>query len=122
MIQISLGERTDGANTAEAEWNGRIFRAASGKASAMRDVARQLVAAGCPDQAWVSAWGGRPSMRGASLHDMAAVDVRDGDAGLTTGFWAPHPKFGDFALYAALEPARIRLAERAPGRFREGGR
>jgi hypothetical protein len=59
---------------AEATWNGQRFAVAH--ASATTELARVLMAAGCPDQPWQAYTpDGTPSLRGGSLHRWAECIV-----------------------------------------------
>jgi len=62
---------------AEATWNGQTYRAASSHGATMA-LARQLVAAGCPDQLWRVP--GR--LHGRSLHGLAKLTIEEGADGL----------------------------------------
>lgn len=115
MIRIELSERRDGADMAT---HGDTV-AEHPKASAVHLLARKLVQAGAPDQPWEAYRSGALCLRGRSLHELAAVDKRDADAGIKTTLWQPFP--GDAegeALHAALKHARARLSERAPAASR----
>jgi hypothetical protein len=56
------------------------------------DIARKLVSAGEPDGPWEAAWEGRPvSLRGPSVHALAAIVATETDAGAKWAPWVPYP-------------------------------
>lgn len=92
-IRIELSERHDGADIAATDWQDHHFTAAHPKASPLRMVARQLVAAGAPDVPWQATRRGRAVLSGPSLHRLAEFDVRDVDgSGLKRSRWTPNPR------------------------------
>ncbi len=70
---------------ASAAWASRQFTARTQGGVTMA-LARELVAAGCPDQPWQATRGDMVVMRGPSLARLAAIRVTDGDEG-------PGPRF-----------------------------
>ena len=77
MIAITRHQAPAGKTheTASATWNGRVFQASSANGATMA-LARQLVAAGCPDQPW-EACGIDQQRRfyGQRLHRLAKLSV-----------------------------------------------
>ena len=83
MIRIDIGAGPNGAEWAEA---------GAQRAGSLTALARVLVSAGAPDQAWQAGWRGKPaSLTGRSLHHLACIEVRDGEAGIRWGAYRPHP-------------------------------
>ena len=80
-VLIRMGQRSDGTDTAEVEWEGKTLRLSSRHGATMR-LARVLVDNGMPDQPWegVDAKTGRPRLSGPSLHRLALLAVQDGDS------------------------------------------
>ena len=90
-IRIDQTTPKDGqVDTAEAEWDGRVFRAASSHGASMA-LARQLVAAGCPDQPWHVP--GR--LHGRSLHRLARLTIEEGADGLRFRRYRETPRVAD---------------------------
>jgi len=76
MIRMTTWPGKGGNDHAEAEWNGQIYRAKA--CSATTALARQLVAAGCPEQPWESYDEKRDRYQwGASLHWWATREVTE---------------------------------------------
>ena len=116
MIRIELSERGDGADMATCG----DLTVAHAKASALRMLARKLVAAGSDDEPWQAWRGPMLCLRGSSLHSLAVLDVRDGDKGITTSEWHPHPtetSADAVAADRALNMARAVFAETRRKRF-----
>jgi hypothetical protein len=63
--------------TATATWSGRNFSARTQSGVTMA-LARELVAAGCPDQAWQAERAGAVALFGPSLHRLALLTVSEG--------------------------------------------
>lgn len=75
-------------DTAETDWQGARFRTVS-RNSACCALARDLVAAGCPDQPWEAhSPSGQRSVFGDSLHALARTTVNAGGRFVR---WHPRP-------------------------------
>ncbi len=78
---------------ATATWNGQPFQARSASGATMA-LARQLLAAGCPDQPWLCLNAdGQPILRGKSLHRLATLTLKETDRGLSFGRYQERPDF-----------------------------
>jgi hypothetical protein len=75
---------------AAATWAGRVFEAKS-TGGATPELARKLIAAGCPDQPWQAQRHGAIVMSGPSLAGIAGIRYVDGDKRLDRVNWKPHP-------------------------------
>lgn len=74
---------------ATCSWDGRPFEATA--FSATTELARKLVAAGCPDQPWESrTQDGTRSLYGPSLHNWANRVVTQDRGRLIQVRWRPH--------------------------------
>jgi hypothetical protein len=80
-----------GMDHARAEWAGRVYTAA-GRNGIVPAMARELVAAGCPDGPWRAARDGLVVMTGPSLAGVAELTVSDPDDG-------GGPRFSKFKPY-----------------------
>ena len=79
-IHPSRPTRSGQIDRVSADWNGRTFEVEA-KSGAICAIARQLVEAGCPDEAWQAERGGQVAIRGKSLHGVAKLTVSDPDKG-----------------------------------------
>lgn len=108
MIVMTMGQRVDGTDTAEADWAGRTIRVET-KTGAEQALARMLTAAGAADGPWCTVRDGTVCLHGASLHLLAARVVSEGDAGITVTWWRRHPLgAADPVLDDAIAAARER--------------
>ena len=82
MIEMHLIAGRESRDIAECEWRGQRYTAASSHGAAMA-LARQLVAAGAPDQPWCVP--GR--LHGRSLHGLARLTVTETDGGVRFGLY-----------------------------------
>ena len=69
------GVRQDAAT---AVWDGKTYQATSRHGATMA-LARQLVAAGCPDQPWEAGRPGRRDLFGPSIHGLAQLTIHESD-------------------------------------------
>jgi hypothetical protein len=86
--------------TATARWSGREFSARTQGGVTMA-LARELVAAGVPDQPWQAARDGKVVMTGPSLTGVAALAISDPAEGAGPRF----KKFVAFRLAPSMERA-----------------
>ncbi len=86
---IQIIEAGTGIDTAEATHGGELYRATSRHGCTMA-LARQIVAAGAPDQPWQAIGpDGAVWFRGASLHNLSRLTIEDGESGLRWRRWTP---------------------------------
>lgn len=86
---MTVGQRPDGADTAESTLAGQTFRAVSRNGATMV-LARQLVAAGAPDDPWQACGvDGAVRLHGPSLHGLAKLTVIERDRGLSVERFTP---------------------------------
>lgn len=76
------------SDVATATWNGVTFTTSSAHGACMA-LARELVAAGCPDQPWQTTdEDGKRSLHGPSLHGLARLTIK----GDRFARWRPYPE------------------------------
>ena len=107
MIEIGTQHLGGGAEGVIAEWRGEPYEAAS-KHGALHALARKLVCAGCEDQPWRTS-----TLRGRSLHYLAATTIAEGDGAPRIAKWASHPHaMPDPMLDAAIAAVWDAMAQR----------
>jgi hypothetical protein len=89
--RFALGQRSDGVDTAEAEWCGQHYRANATNGATMK-LARTLVSARAPDGPWQAERGGRVALAGPSLHRLACTTVVQDERGERFVRWRPYLK------------------------------
>lgn len=97
MITIRLAPKPDGRDRAAAIWNHGAFVVTSTHGVTMA-LARDLVAAGCPDQPWQAVGRDQPPaewhrrLAGPGLHRLA-LTVSETDRGIKIIPWSPDTRF-----------------------------
>jgi hypothetical protein len=113
MMQTVIPAKETGPETfeAEAEWEGRIFRARTNHGVSMA-LARQLVAAGCPDQPWEmrSATSMRRLVFGKNLHRLAHLTISELERPRFI-HWVPFAGRGKLSEAASAGADRFTLPE-----------
>ncbi len=113
MITFVLSQRRkDGADVAATVWQDRPFRAASTRGSVISRLARELVAAGCPDQDWQAVGiDGQRRLFGSSLCRLAQQTIKENDRGLWVVAYQAFPDAGGDAGAVLASEADREAAE-----------
>jgi hypothetical protein len=104
MIELYVSTKSDGTDRAIAEFGGQLYEAES-RAGAVMALARELIAAGCPDQRWIAVGKkGAVRFRGPSLLRIAGLTIVEREQrGLAIVKWSAYQPQADLVCRTCLD-------------------